>query len=102
MQYTCDLCSQSETAEIREKLFVQRNTLTDRDAKSLSRMRESFLRERLRSASPPLFSRLLHPPPSRLPFARSCAIYEAKPVTLFASLDFAKNVDFCDIYRLGT
>lgn len=34
-----------------------------------------------------------------LPFARSCAIYEANRFTFFANPDFTKNVDFCDIYR---
>lgn len=34
-----------------------------------------------------------------LPFARSCAIYEANRFTLFANLGFTKNVDFCVIHR---
>lgn len=87
----CDLCSRCETAEIQEKLFTQRNTET----------RGVFPRERapcILLYSPGM---LLYPPRPRLPFARSCAIYEANRFTLFASLDFAKNVDFCDIY-LGT
>jgi len=49
-----------------------------------------------------LLDTLLYPPRSCLPFARSCAIYEANRFTLFARHGSAKNVHFCDIYRLGT
>lgn len=47
----------------------------------------------------PLLSLALSPPLVCPAFARSCTIYEANRFTLFASLGFTKNVDFCDMYR---